>query len=324
MMKSAELTRPGRQLIIYTIIISLCSQVAISTSHAEVKQYSEDWVGDVTISGGRTLLVEELSATWCVSCADIDPYLQQVADSHGSRISIVTYHPTDGEDAFQPEAAKYRIDRMKLVNPDIGSTPTFVVENGIPRVGPESWPDVQKDILKQEINRQESSMMSLSITKANDVYTAKIVNTSLLNVSFDTQLTFLLMTHELSMPDGFFNPGEAHRDRVVVATASCNIGNNSISGIGFNQSSVTKCSDDFSVEFTHEGKFSIVLIHEATDSSLEQKPDFSNTLGVVEFAYRDIEVVNQLNLMPTVFFTVISIGVIWVIIGNYNSVNSRK
>ena len=135
MMKSAELTRPGRQLIIYTIIISLCSQVAISTSHAEVKQYSEDWVGDVTISGGRTLLVEELSATWCVSCADIDPYLQQVADSHGSRISIVTYHPTDGEDAFQPEAAKYRIDRMKLVNPDIGSTPTFVVENGIPRVG---------------------------------------------------------------------------------------------------------------------------------------------------------------------------------------------
>ncbi|MEC8249605.1 MAG: thioredoxin family protein, partial [Candidatus Thermoplasmatota archaeon] len=120
-MKSAELTRPGLKIIVYIIIISLYSQIAIPTSHAEVKQYSGDWAGDVTISGGRTLLVEEISATWCVSCADIDPYLQQVADSHGSRISIVTYHPTDGEDAFQPEAAKYRIDRMKLVNPDIGS-----------------------------------------------------------------------------------------------------------------------------------------------------------------------------------------------------------
>ncbi|MEC8257754.1 MAG: thioredoxin family protein [Candidatus Thermoplasmatota archaeon] len=323
-MKSAELTRPGLKIIVYIIIISLYSQIAIPTSHAEVKQYSDDWAGDVTISGGRTLLVEEISATWCVSCADIDPYLQQVADSHGSRISIVTYHPTDGEDAFQPEAAKYRIDRMKLVNPDIGSTPTFVVENGIPRIGPESWPDVQKDILKQEINRQESSMMSFSVSKTNDSYTAKIVNTSLLNVSFDTQLTFLLMTHELNMPDGYFNPGENHRDRVVVATASCNIGNNSISGIGFNQSSVTKCSDDFLVEFTHEGKFSIVLIHEPTDTSLVQNPEFSNTLGVVEFAYRDIEVVNSLNLMPTVFFTIMSIGVIWVIIGNYNSANSRK
>ncbi|MEC8242595.1 MAG: thioredoxin family protein [Candidatus Thermoplasmatota archaeon] len=323
-MKSAELTRPGLKIIVYIIIISLYSQIAIPTSHAEVKQYSDDWAGDVTISGGRTLLVEEISATWCVSCADIDPYLQQVADSHGSRISIVTYHPTDGEDAFQPEAAKYRIDRMKLVNPDIGSTPTFVVENGIPRIGPESWPDVQKDILKQEINRQESSMMSFSVSKTNDSYTAKIVNTSLLNVSFDTQLTFLLMTHELNMPDGYFNPGENHRDRVVIATASCNIGNNSISGIGFNQSSVTKCSDDFLVEFTHEGKFSIVLIHEPTDTSLVQNPEFSNTLGVVEFAYRDNEVVNSLNLMPTVFFTIMSIGVIWVIIGNYNSANSRK
>ena len=180
MMKSAELTRSGRQLIVYILIISLYSQIAVSTSHAEVKQYSEDWAGDITISGGRTLLVEELSATWCVSCADIDPYLQQVADSHGSRISIVTYHPTDGEDAFQPEAAKYRIDRMKLVNRDIGSTPTFVVENGIPRIGPESWSDVQKDILKQEINRQESSMLSFSISKSNDVYTVNIVNTSLL------------------------------------------------------------------------------------------------------------------------------------------------
>ena len=324
MMKSAEQTRPGRQHIVYILIISLYSQIAVSTSHAEVKQYSEDWAGDITISGGRTLLVEELSATWCVSCADIDPYLQQVADSHGSRISIVTYHPTDGEDAFQPEAAKYRIDRMKLVNRDIGSTPTFVVENGIPRIGPESWSDVQKDILKQEINRQESSMLSFSISKSNDVYTVNIVNTSLLDVSFDTQLTFLLMTHELNMPDGYFNPGEAHRDRVVVATASCNIGNNSVSGIGFNHSSVTKCSDDFSVEFTHEGKFSIVLIHEATDTSLEQNPEFSNTLGVVEFAYRDIEVANPLNLMPTVFFTIMSIGVIWVIIGNYYSINSRK
>ena len=324
LMKSAEETRAGRRLIVYLLIISLYSHIAVSTSHAEVKQYSEDWAGDVTISGGRTLLVEEISATWCVSCADIDPYLQQVADSHGSRISIVTYHPTDGEDAFQPKAAKYRIDRMKLVNRDIGSTPTFVVENGIPRIGPESWSDVQKDILKQEINRQESSMMSFSVSKTNDSYTAKIVNTSLLNVSFDTQLTFLLMTHELNMPDGYFNPGENHRDRVVVATASCNIGNNSISGIGFNQSSVTKCSDDFLVEFTHEGKFSIVLIHESTDTSLVQNPGFSNTLGVVEFAYRDIEVVNPLNLMPTVFFTIMSIGVIWVIIGNYNSANSRK
>ncbi|MED5308629.1 MAG: thioredoxin family protein, partial [Candidatus Thermoplasmatota archaeon] len=138
------------------IMIQLFSQL----SHAEVKNYAEDWDEDITITGGRTILVEELSATWCTSCADIDPFLQQVADAHGSRISIVTYHPTDGEDAFQPEAAKYRIERMKSINSDVGSTPTFVVESGELRVGPDSWPDVQKDILKEETSRQEFSKLS--------------------------------------------------------------------------------------------------------------------------------------------------------------------
>ena len=38
------------------------------------------------------------------------------SDAHGSRITIVTYHPTDGDDAFQPEAAKEQIDRMRLIN----------------------------------------------------------------------------------------------------------------------------------------------------------------------------------------------------------------
>ena len=87
------------------------------------KSFNEGWDGDITVEGGRTIIVEELSTTWCVSCAEIDPYLQQVADAHGSRITIVTYHPTDGDDAFQPEAAKDRIDRMKLINPQIGQTP---------------------------------------------------------------------------------------------------------------------------------------------------------------------------------------------------------
>jgi len=53
---------------------------------------------------GRSLLVEEVTTTWCPSCAEIDPFLMGVADAHGSRIAMVAYHPSDGEDAFQPEA----------------------------------------------------------------------------------------------------------------------------------------------------------------------------------------------------------------------------
>ena len=32
---------------------------------------------------GQSLLIEELTATWCTSCAEIDPYLVGVADAHG-------------------------------------------------------------------------------------------------------------------------------------------------------------------------------------------------------------------------------------------------
>mgnify|MGYP001294212360 FL=1 len=303
--------------LILTAIIMI--QLFSQSSHAEVKNYTEDWDEDITITGGRTILVEELSATWCTSCADIDPFLQQVADAHGSRISIVTYHPTDGEDAFQPEAAKYRIERMKSINSDIGSTPSFVVESGELRVGPDSWPDVQKDILKEETSRQEFSKLSFTISKLDQQYSATIGSIELLEVEYETQLTFMLMAHEMEVPDEFFNPGEDYRDRVVIATSSCNLNSNSLSNVGFSNVSGTNCLNDFTVNFPANGKFSLILIHEATDSAVQSNSNYASTLGVVEFAYRDIEIKNDSNFMPLVFFSMIAIGAILVIYDRKNA-----
>ena len=303
--------------LILTAIIMI--QLFSQSSHAEVKNYTEDWDEDITITGGRTILVEELSATWCTSCADIDPFLQQVADAHGSRISIVTYHPTDGEDAFQPEAAKYRIERMKSINSDVGSTPSFVVESGELRVGPDSWPDVQKDILKEETSRQEFSKLSFTISKLDQQYSATVSSIELLDVEYETQLTFMLMAHEMEVPDEFFNPGEDYRDRVVIATSSCNLNSNSLSNIGFSNVSGTNCLNDFTVNFPANGKFSLILIHEATDSAVQLNSNYASTLGVVEFAYRDIEIKNDSNFMPLVFFSMIAIGAILVIYDRKNA-----
>ena len=303
-----------RQPFAIMIVICFLTQLGAGISQAEVKNFDEEWNEEIAVAGGRTVLVEELSATWCVSCAEIDPYLQQVADAHGSRISIVTYHPSDGEDAFQPAAAKHRIERMKLVNPQIGATPSFVVESGLLRIGPDSWPDVQKDILKAETNRQEVSKLAFTIAKDGNNYSASISNIELMEVSYETQITFLLMNHGVEMPDGFFNPGESHRDRVVIATSSCNIGTNVTQNIGFSDSTVTDCLSDFTVNFTNDGKFSVILIHEATNEVLLSSPNLANSLGVVEFAYRDIEIQSETNIMPIVFLSIISIGCIWALI----------
>ena len=303
-----------RQHFAIMIVICILLQLGVGISQAEIKDFDEEWNEEITVSGGRTVLVEELSATWCVSCAEIDPYLQQVADAHGSRISIVTYHPSDGEDAFQPAAAKHRIERMKLVNPQIGATPSFVVESGQLRIGPDSWPDVQKDILKAETNRQEVSKLGFTIAKDGNNYSASISSVELIEVTYETQITFLLMNHELEMPDGFFNPGENHRDRVITATSYCNIGTNITQNIGFSDSTATDCLRDFTVNFTNDGMFSLVLIHEATNEVLLSSPNLANSLGVVEFAYRDIQIDSQTNIMPIVFMSIISIGCIWALI----------
>tara|TARA_B100001113_G_scaffold219113_1_gene179743 strand:- start:586 stop:1572 length:987 start_codon:yes stop_codon:yes gene_type:complete len=297
--------------LVLTILI--VTHITSQSTIAQVKNYDDGWQNDIQVSGGRTILVEEISATWCVSCADIDPYLQQVADAHGSRISIVTYHPADGEDAFQPEAAKQRIDRMRLVHENIGATPTFVVESGQLRIGPDSWPDVQKDILMEETNRQSASQLSYTISQNGTTYNAKINPLSLVDTEYNTQLTFMLMVHEKAVPDGYINPGEAYRDRVVVATASCELQSNSLTNIGFTNTSANNCDDDFSVYFTTDGKFSLILIHEATNEVVESDTGRASTLGVVEFAYRDIELTSEVNILPYIFFTMISIGVIWVI-----------
>jgi len=174
---------------------------------------------------------------------------------------------------------------------------------------------VQKDILKAETNRQEVSDLSFTISQEGANYSATISSSKLKNVTYETQLTFLLMAHELEMPEDFFNPGENHRDRVVIATSSCNVATNSIQNIGFLNASTTDCLNDFTVSFPIEGKFSLVLIHESTDEVIQTSPNFASTLGVVEFAYRDIAINNETNLMPIVFLSTITIGFLWVIIG---------
>ena len=102
------------------------------------------------------------------------------------------------------------------------------------------------------------------------------------------------------------------------------IANNTINNTGFTQASGTLCSSDFSVAFSPEGKFSIVLIHEATESSLKENSDTAKTLGLVEFAFRDIQIQSQVNIMPVVFFSIGLIGIIWVAYEKFNAVKNRK
>ena len=241
-----------------------------------------------TEGGGRTLLVEEITATWCPTCAEIDPELLQVADSHGSRIALLALHPTDGEDAFQPAASLHRIQRLNLSVPYVAnSTPTFVVESGEPRRGYDAWSDVQRDILNAELARQATSEIDVEVVRTQNGFRATVAHANLV-AGNQTQLTMMVMEHGKTMPEGAFNPGGEHRDRVVVGVAECAVDNHTITAsIGLLGASIEDtCQSSFSVEFEALSSWSVVLVHEPTEAALAAGED-AQTHGAVELAFRD-------------------------------------
>lgn len=271
---------------VYLIALLLVQPVT-----AIIVQLEQDFTVPVsTGEGGRTLLVEEYTATWCKVCSEVDPELETVADSHGSRIAIIALHPTDGEDAFEPEAAAHRIERMKTVNPDIASTPTFVVEAGSPRVGYDAWVDVQRDILNTELERQQVTPLAFEVQTTELGYKASVLNAEPLTRN-GTQLTFLVLQHGAEVPDRGVNVGGPTRDRVLLGIAECNLETGAIStNIGLlNATSNSECSSGFSIEFPNYESWSVVLVHEHTFESLQNGSE-AMSLGAVEMAHRSISV----------------------------------
>ncbi|MGB0950922.1 MAG: TlpA family protein disulfide reductase [Poseidonia sp.] len=278
--------RQGKTLVLTFLMTAL---LAGFSGQAMVVSPSNEFTGPIsTEGGGRSMLVEEITATWCPSCAEIDPELLQVADSHGSRIALVALHPSDGEDAFQPAASQHRIDRLETVQAGVStSTPTFVVEAGAARRGYDAWADVQRDILNEELARQTTSGLDITVERTAQGYRASVASAALTTLE-GTQLTMLVVEHGKPMPDGFVNPGLDHRDRVVVGLAECSLDNHTITtSLGLLGTNVADdCTTSFSVEFDELASWSVLLIHESTQETLDNGGR-STSYGVVELAYRE-------------------------------------
>ena len=238
-----------------------------------------EWDGWAVVEGGYSILVEEYTATWCPRCAEIDPDLSIVAEEHGKRIAMVSYHPDDGIDAFGPDAAQHRIERLKSLEKTPGY-PSFVVNNGLIREDVSSWPNVTKDILRAESNQRAYTNLTVT-AQTNDTHlTVTVMPPKGNEIVNGTQYTILFVEHKKTVPEGFDNPGEKHRDRVLVGLAEFPMDGEMLAIDASIEAPFVASYPTQNME-----EWSVIVIHEYTEEALENR-DIMNSqpLGVVELA----------------------------------------
>jgi len=176
------------------LVMALC---LTSTTAALAQENTEEY------SLKRTVLVEERTAIWCPSCAEIDPELSIVAKSHGTRTAIVGIHVND---AFENDASLARIEYQNLTDSQQYGTPTFFVDGVKAAEGYDAWSDVQKRILAQENSREAPEDFAIKLL-GDDIE---------LPIPEYGQITLMVLEHNKPVPEGEDNPGEKTRDRVLI------------------------------------------------------------------------------------------------------------
>ena len=259
-----------------------------TSSTAMTYQLSENFDEPVIFSFKRSILVEERTAVWCPSCAEIDPELAEVAQGHGSRVALIGLHPDDGDDPFGNPASESRMDRQNTMDDSLVSTPTFLVDGVKTAEGYEAWQDVQRAILRQENMRQSPPVNEMEIVSIDDVIRLS------LQTPDDGQITIMLLEHEKLVPEQAINPGASSRDRVLI-----DLVNLMPNGTIENTSAIMNVQveeNNISLTFIPPKSFSLVVIAEPTIIEMEQGED-RTPLGVVEIARKSIIDLNENSIL---------------------------
>ena len=240
------------------IVLALC--LTSSTTVLAEGTIEEHWLK-------RTILVEERTAIWCPSCAEIDPELLLVAKSHGARTAIVGLHVND---EFENEASIARIQYQMQQDDTNYGTPTFFVDGMKTAEGYDAWSDVQKRILSQESVRQSPEEIAMSLVDEEIIVPTPEFG----------QLTIMVLEHGKNVPSDADNPGDDTRDRVLIGMKTVNSSGN-ISTYG---------------ELELPDEYSVILVHEPEEGG--------EPFGVVEISNRDWETTEDHNLFHIMWICV--------------------
>jgi len=269
----------AHQRVVATALLAL---LLLPITHAGAVRVDPDdsLAMEITATAKRGVLVEELTATWCEVCAEVDPYLAEVADRHGTRLVLVGLHDDDGRDGVSSAASAARVERWRTLHADLGSTPSFLVEGEAPLVGRDAWTDVTRRLLAIEGSRDTATNVGMTLNRAEGT----------LNVDGGVQAdgrqtTLMLLQHDLTARDGSVEVSKGSvYERVLIelhVRNSTGAWTSTCDGACMVQpTSVSTFHADLNVE-----RFSLVLVNEIADDALTTGADTLSD-AVVEIAVR--------------------------------------
>lgn len=294
-------------------LLAIAILILLSNSSMAVLVDQSDLSQGISVNGGRTILVEEITATWCISCTEIDPYLEEVADSHGSRISLVALHPQDGVDVFANEASQKRIERIEANHGSYPGTPSFSVNGLDYHEGPNSWPSVQREILDEETKRSNHADIQISAIHEDGIIRLEAITD---DFKSNQQFTLMFLEHQKQLPNGDF-PGDRTRERVL--TDMISFGQNGTTTYGdrnssnfsiFQNSSVTIF---YNLSVTQDEVWSIIGVLEYNDDHVFSG-GLSSSLGAVEISNRELTNPASSNYSTLILLGFLSLGLVYIFI----------
>ena len=104
------------------------------------------------VEGGHSILLEQYTATWCDSCAVVDPWITDFVDAHSTRVVRVALHPDD-HDPFGSPLTTHRI-ALKQTDEQL-QLPTFWFDGQGQLQGTVSQSLLENELRSAEISRSD-------------------------------------------------------------------------------------------------------------------------------------------------------------------------
>lgn len=171
-----------------------------------------------------TVLIEEHTATYCTTCAEIDPMLLNFLEDNGNRAIRIAMHPL-GEDPLGSDISGHR---MTLHGGELAVTPTFVMDGRVVSQGFVDRIDMQMNLRSSEIAKEGVISIQGEVhVSQNSLH----VSSPELVLDLEEHLTIFIVERKVSLEPGTASNGLDKNHDVARAMLSLDAGGNTTSEI---------------------------------------------------------------------------------------------